>query len=160
MIIFWTIVLFIAGMALILAEFIVPGVVCGALGAILVLVSGGIGCYTYPDYAWMIILGEFVGVVLSIMFGIYLLSHSRTGKRLILQDSQQADSGWVASDSDESLLGAVGEAFTALRPAGTIVVNKKRLDAVSDASFIEKGAAIRVIEVHGSRIVVERAEES
>lgn len=154
----WVIILFIAGMALILAEFIVPGIVCGAIGALFVLASAGLGCYTYPDYAWIIILFEFVGVVFSIILGIYILSHSRAGKHLILQDSQQADSGWVAFDSDESLLGAQGEVLTALRPAGTIVVDKKRIDAVSDADFIDKGIAVRVIEVHGSRVVVERAE--
>jgi len=155
----WVIVLFIAGMALILAEFIVPGMICGIMGALFVFSSGALGCHTYPDYAWMIILCELVGVVISIILGIYLLSSTRAGKRLVLQDSQQAASGWVASDSDKSLLGAKGVVFSALRPAGSIMVDKKRIDAVSDGSFIEEGVAVRVIEVHGSRVVVERAEQ-
>jgi membrane-bound ClpP family serine protease len=31
---------------------------------------------------------------------------------------------------------------------------------VADGSFIDKGRRIRVIEVHGSRVVVEAAEEA
>jgi membrane-bound serine protease (ClpP class) len=37
------------------------------------------------------------------------------------------------------------------------VVNGKRVDAVSDGSFIDKGARVRVIEVQGARVVVELA---
>lgn len=153
----WVIILFIAGMVLILAEFLIPGLVCGVVGALFVLASGGLGCYTYPDHAWLIIVGEFAGVVVSIMLGIYILSSTRAGKHLVLQESQQAKSGWVASDSDMSLVGKEGKVFTALRPAGSIIIDKKRIDAVSDGSFIEEGATIRVIEVYGSRVVVERA---
>ena len=152
----WVLILFAAGMALILAEFVVPGMICGIIGGLLVLASAGLGCYHYPDYTLMIVLGELVGVVLSIVLGMYILARTRAGKYLILEASQQAGAGWVAAETDVSLRGAVGVAHTALRPAGTIVVNGKRIDAVSDGGFIDKDAKIRIIEVHGSRVVVEK----
>jgi membrane-bound serine protease (ClpP class) len=152
----WVLILFAGGMVLILAEFIVPGMICGILGGLLVLSSAGLGCYTYPDYTWTIILSELVGVFAAVVLGMFLLARTRAGKNLILSSSQQADAGWVAAESDASLVGAQGEVFTALRPAGTILIHGKRVDAVSDGTFIDKGATVRVIEVHGSRVVVEQ----
>lgn len=154
----WIIVLYLAGLVLILAEFLVPGMICGILGVVLVLASGVLGCRVYPDYALFFVLGEAFGVFIAIAIGMYLLSRTRAGKKLILQSSQQADAGWVANETDRSLFGAVGEVYTALRPAGTVVIDGKRIGAVSDGAFIDKGARIRVIEAHGSRVVVEQVE--
>jgi membrane-bound serine protease (ClpP class) len=86
----------------------------------------------------------------------YLLARTRAGKHLILSTSQQAAAGWVSVDTDASLIGAEGEVHSALRPAGTVNINGKRVDAVSEGSFIDKGARVRVLEVHGSRVVVEQ----
>ena len=151
----WVLMLFATGMALILAEFIMPGMICGIVGGLLVLGSAALGCYTYPDYALIIIVGELAGVVFSVVLGMYLLARTRAGKYLILEASQQAKDGWVASDTDASLRGATGIVHAALRPAGSIIVDGKRIDAVSDGAFIDKDEKVRIIEVHGSRVVVE-----
>ena len=155
----WLAILYGAGIVLILAEFIVPGMICGILGGGMVIASLVIACMNFPEYAVMVFVGELVGVFISVVIGMYLLSKTRAGKRLILDSSQQAGAGWVASESDASLLGASAEVFTALRPAGTVLINNKRIDAVSDGSFIDKGVRVRVIEVHGSRVVVEPARD-
>ena len=153
--IIWVIVLFLAGMALVFAELIVPGGVCGVIGALLVLISCGLGCYHYPSYAFFIILGEVVAATMAVVFGLYYLPRSFAGKAMILHSSQPAEEGWVAAMSDESLLGASGQAYTKLRPAGVIVVDDRRVDAVSSGDYINKGEQVRVIEVKGSRVVVE-----
>ncbi|MBI5093287.1 MAG: hypothetical protein HZB26_12710 [Candidatus Hydrogenedentes bacterium] len=155
------VILFIAGMALIFAEFFVPGLICGVIGALMVISSAALGCYHYPDHVYLILFVEFLGAAFTVGLGIYLFPRSIAGRVMILTDSQQKNAGWVAAESDTSLVGAQGEVYTALRPAGSIVVHDKRLDAVSDGTFIDKGAAVRVIEVQGSRVVVEKvtAEE-
>ncbi len=154
----WVIFLFVVGMVLILSEFIVPGGICGVLGGLLLLVSCGLGWYHYPDEGVLIVIGEILGAIVTIGLGMYILSRSRAGKFLVLEDSQQADAGWVASESDESLVGAAGRTFTKLRPAGTIVVDGKRIGAVTEGGYIDRDAAIRVIAVHGNRVVVEQVE--
>jgi membrane-bound serine protease (ClpP class) len=58
-----------------------------------------------------------------------------------------------------SLLNCEGTVFTALRPAGTIMVDDKRVDAVSDGTFIDAKKRVIVTEVHGSRVVVEEIKE-
>jgi len=151
----WAVLLYVGGIILVLAEFIVPGAVCGIVGTMSIIVSAVMACRSYPDYTFFIILGEALGFVVFVISGFSVLPKSRLGKRLVLGDSQQPESGWVAAETDQSLLGQQGEVLTALRPAGTIKVQGKRVDAVSDGQFIEQGAAIRVVEVRGSRVVVE-----
>jgi len=106
------------------------------------------------------VLAELAGGVLGVVLGITFFPRTRIGKVMVLQDMQKASEGWVSVASDLSLVGAIGEAATQLRPAGTIIVNGKRLDAVSGGELIEKGSKIRVLEVYGSRIVVEELEVS
>lgn len=155
----WTtiIILFVSAMLLILSEFFVPGAVLGFLGAILLLSSCAVGWYTYPEYVIFIVLAELVGTALSIMGGMYLMSRTQAVNPLVMHGEQNNKEGWSSPSADAGLVGALGEVHTALRPAGTIVIDGKRIDAVSDGELIEQGAAIRVIEVEGNRVVVETA---
>lgn len=153
----WAVLLYCAGITLVMAEFIVPGLVCGIFGTGAVILSAILACRIYPEYAFFIVLGEAVGFAVFIVAGFTYLPKSHIGKRLVLGDSQQAKSGWVAAETDESLLGQQGEVLTALRPAGTISIRGKRIDAVSNGQFIDSGTVIRVVEVRGSRVVVESA---
>ena len=155
----WVLLLFFLGMVLILAEVIVPGGICGTIGGLSVLASIILGCYAYPDYTLFIVIGEALASVACIVLGLYFLPRTSLGKKFILSKNLDKDQGWVVKANDESLVGALGEVYTALRPAGTIVVDGKRLDAVSDGEFIDKGEKIRVIQVHGNRIVVERVPD-
>ena len=154
----WGLILAVVGIFLILAEFIVPGMICGILGTGLVITSAVLLIQAYPDAAVLIIGAELLGILFAVIGGMYLLSRTRAAKGLILSTSQQADSGWVASETDTELIGRTGEAFTVLRPAGVVVVDGKRVDAVSSGEHIEKGSSVRVIEVHGSRVVVEKVQ--
>jgi membrane-bound serine protease (ClpP class) len=158
MIMFWVVVLGLAGLVLIMAEFLVPGGILGAIGGILVLVSGGIGVYAYPDYAVFIVLGEVVVVVFGVLAGFYVLSHSGLGRRFVLDASQDPREGWVSSLTDEHLVGAEGEVHTPLRPSGAVLIGGKRIGAVAQGEYIDRGERIRVLEVHGNRVVVGRAE--
>jgi membrane-bound ClpP family serine protease len=53
------------------------------------------------------------------------------------------------------LLGAIGTANTALRPAGVVKFGEKFVDVVSDGGFIPAGTRVQVIQVEGTRIVVK-----
>lgn len=153
--IWWAILLFIGGMVLILSEFFLPGGVAGSLGLLLLLGSGAIGVYYYPDYAFFIILGEAVGAIACIITGLLLLAKTRAGKNLRLDAEQRVEDGYSNMASEMSLIGAEGVAMTMLRPSGTIELNGRRIDAVANGTFVEPGQPVRVIEVHGNRVVVE-----
>ncbi len=157
--ILWIVLFFITGILLIFAEFFLPGMVLGTIGGLLLIISGALGVYHYPDYAVFIVIGELAGVALGVVMGFYVLSRTRAGNLLIQREAQLAQAGYVSAESDMSLLNCEGTALTALRPAGTIMVGDKRVDAVSDGTFIEANKRVIVTEVHGSRVVVEEIRE-
>lgn len=154
--IFWVVLFFMAGMTLVIAEFFLPGLVCGILGVLSFIASGVIGVRYYPDYVALIVGAEILGAVFCVITGLVLISKTRAGRHLRLEVAQRPEEGWVSTVSDESLVGAAGVVLTQLRPAGTIEVNGKRIDAVSDGTFIDQGSRVRVLEVHGNRVVVEQ----
>jgi membrane-bound serine protease (ClpP class) len=153
--IWWAILLFLGGVILIMAEFIVPGGICGTFGAIMLLGSTVLGGYYYPDYLIFIIIFEFLGFVGALVAGFYLLTKSSTAQKLVMGESQTIDKGYVSIQFDPSLVGKRGKVISALRPAGIIEVDGKRVDAVSSGMFIDAGTMVRIIDIQGPRIVVE-----
>ena len=154
----WVLLFFVAGIALVLVEFLLPGAVCGALGVVCLIVSAGLTIYEFPDQAFWIIMGEVIAVFISVALGFYVFPRIGLGKRMILANEQLVEDGYVSNVTDETLMDQVATAFTALRPAGTILLGEKRIDAVTTGNFINEGASVRIVEVHGNRIVVELAE--
>lgn len=54
-------------------------------------------------------------------------------------------------------VGLAGTAITELRPSGMARFGDNNVDVVSVGPFIEKGHKVKVVEVHGNRIVVDQA---
>ncbi len=154
----WVLLLFIAGITLILAEVLLPGAICGTLGIICLMGSAGLAIYEFPGQAFWIIMAELVGVFVSIAIGFYVFPKIGLGRKMILANEQNVDDGYVSNVTDESLMDQVATAFTALRPAGTILLGDRRIDAVTTGNFIDEGDSVRIVEVHGNRIVVEPAD--
>ncbi len=155
----WIWLLFLAGMVLIIAEFLLPGGVLGGIGAIMLIVSTVAGVRAYPEAAMLIIVGELLGAFLCVLAGLFLLTKTKAGKAIALEKVQLAEEGYVNMPSETSLVGSHGTVFTALRPAGTIMVDGRRIDAVSDGVFLDEGARVRIIEVNGNRVLVEADED-
>ncbi len=68
--------------------------------------------------------------------------------------------GACRADSTESVLarpGDEGVAVTLLRPSGKVRIGGETVDAISEATFLEKGATVRVMAIRGNHVIVERA---
>jgi len=157
---FWAFFLFAIGITLIVLEFILPGLVCGIVGVVCLVGSAAIGISAYPQYAVFILIGEGLGAVAGIGCGLLVLAKTGVGRGLFLEATQSDEAGYTNQASDLSLIGEIGVVLTALRPSGTIEVEGKRIDAVSDGNFIDEGALVQITEVHGNRVVVEAAPET
>lgn len=155
----WVAVLFLVGVVLIFAEFLVPGGMLGVLGGISVIASMALGWYTMPEYGLIIFGGEFAGVVACIVLGLYLLSSTRLGGRLVLETTQEKSEGFSSPSQDAELVGKTATVQTALRPAGSIMLDNERIDAVSNGTFIDKGKTVEIVEVEGNRVVCEEVEQ-
>lgn len=156
----WVVVLlFAAGVALLFAEFLLPGAILGIIGGALIVASIVVGWMKFPEYGFFIFGGEAVGVVVVIMIGFYMISSTRLGGVLVMEEAQQKSEGYVSPSEDPALEGELAIVHTALRPAGSIMYQDRRIDAVSDGTFIDAGKTVRVIEVEGHRVVCEEVAE-
>jgi membrane-bound serine protease (ClpP class) len=155
----WIVSLYVAGVLLILAEFFVPGAVLGILGGVAVVACGVWASYIYPDLAFLFVVADLVGVMAAILLGVFLITKTNLAHGLVLEDEFTQEKGYVSDVTDATLLGAIGEVYSPLRPVGAITVNERRVAAVADGSFVDAGVTVRVIEVQGNRVVVERVQD-
>jgi membrane-bound serine protease (ClpP class) len=81
-----------------------------------------------------------------------------TLKYFVLRTELGSDEGYnsAAKEDYSEYLGQTGVALTVLRPAGTAMIENKRLDVVSVGDFIEVDVPIQVVNVEGSKIMVEK----
>jgi len=83
-------------------------------------------------------------------------------RSFVLQSTLSQEDGFVSSDQPkyEQLVGQEGVAATALRPAGMVMIGDARVDVVTSGDMIAKDAKVKVIDVEGSRVVVEEVKPS
>ncbi len=165
----WEIVLFGLGVLLLMAEvFVIPGFgVAGVTGIVLTLFSlgaaliGNVGL-SFPDggeitQAILTLAGTMVLLVIfGYSVGRYLPQTERFG-HLILAPELGSTAGYIAAASDDALVGRTGVALTTLRPAGTAEIDGRRVDVVSQSTFVPQGEPVEVVSVRGSRVEVRPA---
>ncbi|MGI5868880.1 MAG: NfeD family protein [Kiritimatiellia bacterium] len=149
------ILLILAGAVLMALEIFVPGGVAGLFGALLILWAAFYALTTVGGVlgASLAVAAVIIGIALLFLV-IRIFPKSFVGRNLSL-DADLSESH--AADAELSaLVGAQGVATTLLRPAGFAEIGGKRVDVVTRGESIESGAAIKVIEVEGNRVVVAK----
>ncbi len=142
--------LILVGVALLLLETVLPGMIAGLIG-FACLVVGVVMAYLNFDArtANLILLIVVVGVIAGALVWFKFFPDSRFARIFISQRTV----GDIGTEKPE-LLNQTGQALTALRPSGTAVINGKRIDVVTEGPFIDPGTAVKVVEVEGMRVVV------
>lgn len=150
------VILLVVGALLLLAESILPGMIAGVLGACC-LAAGVIEGYVQfgPRIGNLILLGVLVGLLVGFWLWLKFFPDSRVAKVFI---SRQVV-GEIGTERPE-LLEQIGTALTPLRPAGTVVINGKRVDVVTEGQMIERGAPVKVVAVEGLRVVVRQLNQT
>lgn len=147
------ILLLAAGMLLIGAEIFLPGAILGVMGAMALLgaiiVAFGISlqCGFYTAF------GIFILTVATVAIWVKFFPQSSIGRKMTLEQDGML---FKASGSRDKLLGQKGVAHSELRPAGYAMIGGKRVDVVAEGGIIERGQAVEVIKVEGSRVVVRK----
>jgi len=158
---FWAVALLALATVLIVAEIFIPSAGMLAIGMLCSL----IGAFYFAWSAWWpdqtnLFLG-FVAFALVLLPGaaigaLLILPRTRFGKRIFLEapDEQSvlpfAQEGLKLS----ALIGKQGKAVTPLMPGGLISVGRERLHAFTEGMFIESGAAVEIVKISGTRVVV------
>lgn len=176
-------VLFALGFLLLLLElFVIPGFgLAGFSGILLVLLALFFSMVRHapsaPAFSFPAIQLEWAARQLGLSLGMALLMgaiaarflpRTQAFQHLVLGTSlatpDRSTAGTPAGENDASAsglsIGAAGVAVTPLHPAGFATVQQKRLNVVARGAFIDPGEAIVVAEIHGNRIVVDRANTS
>jgi membrane-bound ClpP family serine protease len=153
-----TLLLFVTGLLLIFLEFFLPGAISGTLGVAALILSLFLAGSDTIQIGVSILIAIFLSVlVFFIMIKIFDKKLVLFNK-MVLFDSARKEDGYVSNINRTDLLGMEGIALTILRPAGTVIINNERIDAVTEGGFIEQNAIVKVIKVEGARIVVRELE--
>ncbi|WP_338750199.1 nodulation protein NfeD [Bacillus sp. FJAT-52991] len=154
-----SILLFVIGAILIVAELFLPGGVAGLLG--ITSVTGSI-LLAGDNVKWMgisLLIAMAVAIISMILMVKVFGKKMKFFKKMILTDSTSTESGYVSNANRLELIGKIGITRTPFRPAGTVMIDGERIDAVTEGGFINAEKSVKVIKVEGSRIVVRELEE-
>jgi membrane-bound serine protease (ClpP class) len=179
------IILVLAGVVLLLVEFfILPGFgVAGVLGVVFVLVGvfgmllrNPPGQVPWPTNAsdWGSMRQGVYGLAMGLggfIVGVAILSRYLPRIKflsgLILAPTPMPAGSIEAGPSEtrppesrepELDVGRVGVALTKLRPSGKARFGDAVVDVVATAEFLEEGAHVQVVEIHGNRVVVRSTD--
>lgn len=166
----WEILIFIAGIILMVLELIViPGFgVAGILGIICMLAGLVLALVNNVDFDFEGVSSQEMnrgiftvisGLVCAFILVIYL-SH-KIGRKgilhhLALDSSQSVEKGFIAVSSEYmDMEGQEGVTVTILRPSGKVRIGEDDYDAVSLYNkFIERGTPVRVVKVENAQLYV------
>ncbi|MHC4659981.1 MAG: NfeD family protein [Planctomycetota bacterium] len=175
--------LFVVGLLLLMIEiFVLPGFgVVGFLGILCVL-AGLFGMLiknppdrvpwpeTTVDWTFFIdgVLGLSIGFVgfvvvacvlakylpkLEFLSGLILVPTVPKGGEMRVSMTTPVETKTVSVD-----VGDVGEVVSKLRPTGRVRFGNAIVDCVAEGDFLDKGTEVRIIEIHGNRVVVKATE--
>jgi len=149
-------ILFLAGVALILLEvFVVPGFgLTGLLGMGLTF-AGVYLAFPDPHEAVKIVS---VSIILTSMLLFAFITYfpgSKMFKRVTLSATISSRNGYIGSRQENiKYVGRTGVAITDLNPAGRIEIDGERIQVVSTGEFIAKGSKVKVTSDEGNVINV------
>jgi membrane-bound serine protease (ClpP class) len=175
----WHVILFFAGVALLLVELLVlpgfgifgiAGLVCMFTGLVLAVVptSGG-GPISLPPSEMvgrlqLSLIWTMLGIVAAFIGFYYIAKHFQSIpllNRMILQSPDVVPAPATAGGGEavgfgQVRVGDTGRAITGLRPTGRIDIDGQPIDVVTPGNWIDVGDTVKVIEVAGNRIVVDQ----
>jgi membrane-bound ClpP family serine protease len=150
------------GFVLMVAELFFPshGILL-AMGAL--MTAGGVTLsYNYDTQAG---LYTTVGVAFALPavggLALYIWPKTPLGKRLFLNrpDADTTLASTTISKELEQLRGRFGRAISALRPAGVVDFEGRRVDTVTEGLMVDPGQWVRCVDVQGNRVVVRPVDK-
>ncbi|MCQ2284726.1 MAG: nodulation protein NfeD [Bacteroidales bacterium] len=174
----WEILVFLAGLILLMLEFfVIPGFgVAGVSGIVLIFASliltmvFNVGFHFHFDPNFdvagqiakdtiLVLLSVLVGFFLSLWLGKKVITADTRFGSLALKTNLDTDKGYTSQDMRmQKYVGRIGTAATFMRPAGKIDIDGEILEATSEHGLIDKGEPIAVIKFENAQLVVRKSE--
>jgi membrane-bound serine protease (ClpP class) len=157
------VLLFALGIALVVIEMLMPGFgLAGSLGVLSLIAGIVLAAQVVSPVVLAFIIAAVLLIIAGMLFWLYksAVKGGRVSRLLLLRTKTSKEEGYSSVSDSTGLVGREGIAATVLRPTGTGDFQGRRVDVVADGEFIQKGSAIRVKEVEGFRIIVEKFERN
>ncbi len=149
--------LIVAGFLLLAADlFLMSGVLAvlslGAIvvGVILAFFGGG------PSVGIVTAIAVFIALPLMVRLLFFFWPRTPMGKNFFL--TAQSEDATVAelpvNQELEHLKGRIGRALSALRPAGMVDFDGRRVDTITEGMMVDAGQMVRCIDVRAGKVVV------
>lgn len=147
--------LFVLGAVFIGIELVTPAVGVFGLAGV-VMVFGSLFFMLGADVQAVYILAGGIAVA-AVLFAVLgkRLPKSRFLAGVTLKDRSTRERRYSSQEDKSEYVGRRGRTITILRPSGTVRIGRERVDAVSHGDFIDKDTDIRVVQVEGTRVIVE-----
>ena len=147
-----SLILLACGILVIVVEMFVPS--AGVLGIVAAtfLIAGVIVAFLKSLFFGLSIL-TCTSLAMPILFWLLVKVWPLTplGKAILMNDTIEV----VPESTTNTLVGLVGEAKTKMLPSGTVMIDEKPYDAVSEGFAISPGDVVKVISARGNRVYVE-----
>jgi membrane-bound serine protease (ClpP class) len=150
------------GFILLVAELFVP-----SGGFLLVLSGGGIifgiiltfQCGTTAG--WLTLLGVFVALPIVVGAMLHIWPKTALGRRFFLTAAPEdaTVAALPANQELEHLKGRIGRTLSALRPAGVVDFDGRRVDTLTEGMMVAPGELVRCIDVRAGRVIVRPVEK-
>ncbi|WP_018923754.1 NfeD family protein [Salsuginibacillus kocurii] len=152
----WVIILYVAGLALIIfdGKVISDGTVA-IFGIVLMII--GVAVPT-PDmvYGLLVTMGIILGGFSAALF-LKVFPRRELWTKITLRDRLSGEEGYNSiNEKYHELVGKEGKAITDFRPTGTIEIEGEAYSATSGGQWLKSGTKVTVDNVDGTRIVVRQ----
>jgi membrane-bound serine protease (ClpP class) len=150
------------GYILLAAELFIPS------GGVLLVLSGGgiifgiILTFAYSSTAgWITLIAVFVLSPIVIGALLHFWPKTPLGKRFFLTvaPDDATVAALPANQELEHLKGRIGKTLSALRPAGVVDFDGRRVDTLTEGMMVGPGQLVRCIDVRAGRVIVRPVEK-
>lgn len=144
-------------LALLFVEFYLPSGVLATVAGVLFIFSLVDAFMVYGALGGcLFLLLALCGGAAVIKLALFVIRSSSSKNTFFLSSNQE---GFVGADADASFVGKAGVATSDLGPSGFALIEKKRLQVLSEGRYIERGSHVRVVGSRGAYLVVKLIPE-
>lgn len=151
-----TILLFLAGVLLLLVEVTTVGFGLSGIMGMLLVFTGLVFSSESPGVGFITL---FSAITFSVLIGVLLVHlgyRSRLMKRSVLDTRLTTARGYTGKTVDTTLVGKMGIAKTALRPIGEALIEGQVVEVITQGEFIPKGSTVTVFKTENAQLFVRR----
>ena len=159
----WAILLLVVGLGLAVMEVFIPSggilsflAICSLVAAITVGFMDG-----RPWVGFSVLTMAVFGLPGAVILALHFWPKTPLGRRMLLRVRSGDE---VLPDGPrqrklKELVGRIGVAESKMLPSGLVMIDGRKFNAVSEGMPIDLGTRVRVLDVHGNRVVVRPVDE-